>query len=293
MRMRLLLLGSDNPLGQALLRLATSEGIDFTSLPAPCSDWTKESLADFLREGRPAALVNLAHYLPCLAALNSTRQREQEQLSRSLADYCGQQDIFLLQPSSYRVFDGSRTIAYEEQEVPTPLAECGQCLVRIENEIRMRCPQHVLLRFGWLLDESRGGHIQRFLQQAEQGGALAVADDRRGNPTLVDDAARVLLAVLKQLDCDAPLWGTYHYGGTEASTALALHQAILEEAGRFHPALHAELLPTPHELCPDAREEPQHAVLSCKKILQTFGIKPRAWRVGLKDVLARYFQCAC
>jgi nucleoside-diphosphate-sugar epimerase len=47
----------------------------------------------------------------------------------------------------------------------------------------------------------------------------------------VDDAARVILSVLKQLDCKAPLWGTYHYAGNEATTPLALGQAILGEAG--------------------------------------------------------------
>ena len=62
-----------------------------------------------------------------------------------------------------------------------------------------------------------------------------MADDRRGNPTPVDDAARVIISVLKQLDCAAPLWGTYHYAGHEATTPLALGQAILTEARNFHP----------------------------------------------------------
>ncbi len=35
-----------------------------------------------------------------------------------------------------------------------------------------------------------------------------------------------------------------------------------------------------HAARPDAAEEPQHAVLACKKILHTFGIKPRAWRAA-------------
>lgn len=62
-----------------------------------------------------------------------------------------------------------------------------------------------------------------------------MADDRRGNPTPVDDAARVIISVLKQLDCAAPLWGTYHYAGHEATTPLALGQAILTEARGYHP----------------------------------------------------------
>jgi len=287
MRMRLLLLGSDTPSGQALARLLSSESIDFTSLCTPHSDLPVE---DFLHKTRPAVLLNLAHDQAGCSAINLRRLRQHEALTHCLATYCARHNIILLQPSSYLVFDGVRTIAYDEQESPEPLSEHGRCLARIEKSIRTACPQHVLVRFGWLLDESPNGHLHDFLQRARQGGSLPIADDRRGNPTLVDDAARVLLAVLKQLDCGAPLWGTYHYGGIEASTALALYQAILEEARAFAPALNAELIPTPHALCADSQKEPQHAVLSCKKILETFGIKPRAWRVGLNALLTRYFQ---
>src|SRR3546814_8397873 len=57
-------------------------------------------------------------------------------------------NIILLQPSSYRVFDGSRATAYSEKDEPVPLGLRGQALWRIEQSVRATCPQHVLLRFG-------------------------------------------------------------------------------------------------------------------------------------------------
>ena len=48
--------------------------------------------------------------------------------------------------------------------------------------------------------------------------------------------------------------------------------------------------PQAHAARPDAVDEPQHAVLACKKILHTFGIKPRAWRSGLPSLLDRYYR---
>jgi dTDP-4-dehydrorhamnose reductase len=186
-----------------------------------------------------------------------------------------------VQPSSYRVFDGSRATAYSEKDEPVPLGLRGQALWRIEQSVRATCPQHVLLRFGWLLDDSADGTLGRFLARAEQPEELLLADDRRGNPTPVDDAARVIISVLKQLDCAAPLWGTYHYAGHEATTPLALGQAILTEARSLHPLAIEAPTAQAHAARPDAAEEPQHAVLACKKILHTFGIKPRAWRAAL------------
>ena len=62
----------------------------------------------------------------------------------------------------------------------------------------------------------------------------------------LDDAARVILAVLKQLDCESPLWGTYHYGGHEASTSLSLGQAVLSEARHYRSNLVEDVAPQAH-----------------------------------------------
>lgn len=292
MHMRLMLLGGGSALGRALIHLGAEADISFLAPRPPEQGWDSASLTLLLDETRPDALVNLAYYHDWFQAetLEAARLATQERATERLAELCQHHQIILLQPSSYRIFDGTRATAYGEKDEPMPLGLRGQSLLRIEQGVRSICPSHVLLRFGWLYDDSPDGLLGRFLLRAERESVLALADDRRGNPTPVDDAARVMLAVLKQLDCRAPLWGTYHYGGHEATTALAFGQAVLGEA-RVHRRLAVEdIQAQPHAASPDATEEPQHAVLSCKKILNTFGIKPRAWRAGLPSLLDRYYR---
>jgi dTDP-4-dehydrorhamnose reductase len=292
MRMRLMLLGGGNALGQALIRLGAEEGIGFLAPRPPDNGWDVASLTDLLDETRPDALINLAYYFDWFQAeaVSQVRLDQQEHAVERLAELCELHQIALLQPSSYRVFDGSRATAYSEKDEPVPLGLRGQALWRIEQSVRAACPRHVLLRFGWLLDDSADGVLGRYLRRAELPQPLPLADDRRGNPTPVDDAARVIISVLKQLDCEAPLWGTYHYAGNEATTALALGQAIISEATAMHPLAIDAPTAQAHAARPDAGEEPQHAVLACKKILHTFGIKPRAWRSGLPSLLDRYYR---
>lgn len=292
MRMRLMLLGGGNALGQALIRLGAEEDIGFLAPRPPETGWDAGSLTELLDDTRPDALINLAYYFDWFQAegVSAARLAAQEQAVERLAELCQHHQIRLLQPSSYRVFDGSRVTAYSEKEEPVPLGVHGQALWRIEQRVRAVCPRHVLLRFGWLLDESPDGQLGRFLARAEREQNLSFADDRRGNPTPVDDAARVILAVLKQLDCETPLWGTFHYGGNEATTSLGLAQAVLSEARHFRSNLLEDIAAQAHATLSDAAEEPQHAVLACKKILHTFGIKPRAWRSGLPSLLDRYYR---
>lgn len=292
MRMRLMLLGGGSPLGQALIRLGAEEDVSFLAPRPPQLGWDAASLTELLDDTRPDALINLAYYYDWFqaATVPPVRLEAQERGVERLAELCQHHGVVLVQPSSYRVFDGARATAYSEKDEPLPLGERGQALWRIEQSVRAICPQHVLLRFGWLLDESSDGTLGRFLALAGRAEPLWLADDRRGNPTPVDDAARVILSVLKQLDCDAPLWGTYHYAGNEATTALALGQAILAEVGAAHPVHPEHLAAQAHAACDDALQEPQHAVLACKKIFHTFGIKPRAWRAGVPALLERYYR---
>lgn len=292
MRMRLMLLGGGNSLGQALIAQGAEEDIGFIAPRPPLHGWDVASLTQLLDDTRPDALINLAYYFDWFQSETVCAKRfaEQEQAVERLAELCQHHGIVLLQPSSYRVFDGGRATAYSEKDEAMPLGLRGQSLWRMEQCIRAICPRHVLLRLGWVLDDSSEGILGRLLQRADLAGELELADDRRGNPCPVDDVARVILAVLKQLDCAAPLWGTYHYGGQEATTPLTVGQAILAEARTLRSMPSVDIAAKAHAACVDAAEEPQHAVLACKKILNTFGVKPRAWRTGLTPLLDRYFR---
>ncbi len=292
MRMRLMLLGGGNALGQALIRLGAEEDIGFLAPRPPASGWDAASLTDLLDEHRPEVVINLAYYFDWFQAgrVEPERLAAQEVAVERLAELCQHYGLILLQPSSYRVFDGSRTTAYSEKDPTSPLDARGQALVRTEQCVRALCPRHILLRFGWLLDDSREGLLGRFLQRLEGNSEVFLADDRRSNPTPVEDAARVILAVLKQLDCDAPLWGTYHYGGHEAATPMVVGQTILSEASAFRPLRGAQLIARGHAELDDAASEPQHGVLACRKIFHTFGVKPRAWRAGLHALLDSYYR---
>lgn len=292
MQMRLMLLGGGNALGQALIRLGAEEDIGFLAPCPPDKGWDASSLTQLLDDNRPDVVINLAYYFDWFQSsrVDEAALANQERAVERLAELCQHYQLVLLQPSSYRVFDGVRTTAYSEKDEVAPLDARSRALWRIEQTVRALCPRHVLLRFGWLLDDSPNGLMGRFLRRLEQGEKMALADDRRGNPTPVDDAARVMLAVIKQLDCQAPLWGTYHYGGHEASTPLVVGQAIYAEAAKYREFSLEGMSAIAHADCPDAVDEPQHGVLACKKIFNTFGIKPRAWRAGLPHLLECYYR---
>ncbi|RZI90342.1 MAG: NAD(P)-dependent oxidoreductase, partial [Pseudomonas sp.] len=62
MRMRLMLLGGGNALGQALIRLGAEEDIGFLAPRPPDNGWDPASLTLLLDEHRPNVVINLAYY---------------------------------------------------------------------------------------------------------------------------------------------------------------------------------------------------------------------------------------
>lgn len=292
MQLRIVLLGAGNALGQALIRHGAEYDISFLAPRPEQGTWTPASLTELIDEVRPDVVINLAYYFDWfqLGRVAADRFAAQELAVERLAQLCKHYGCILLQPSSYRVFDGFRATAYNEQHECNPLSPRGQALLRMEQSVRAICSKHIILRFGWLLDDSLEGMLGRVLQRAQAGDVLEMADDRRGNPTPVEDAARVIVAILKQLDCAAPLWGTYQYGGQEAATTLTVAEAILYEAKAWESSIKQEVIAQPHADFADAAIEPQHGVLDCKKITHTFGVQPRAWRSGMAELLDSYYR---
>lgn len=294
MRMQLLLLGGGNLLGQSLLELGAIENIQFHTPKPPQGGWSERSFARILDDLKPNCVINLAYYYDWFQSREVDVEKLNKQLAiiKSLINECSLRSIIFFQPSSYRVFGGTRITAYTETDAPLPISTLGQSLWQLEQLIAMKCTKHILLRFGWLLDYSIDGKVGRLLKRAETAKEICLADDRRGNPTPVDDAARVILGILQQIDCNTSLWGTYHYGGMEATSSLAWGQVVLMEAQNYDKTITTSILAKPHTSFPDAAIEPQYSVLACKKILYTFGIKQRAWRAAIPNLVKRFYQHA-
>jgi len=236
--MRLMLLGGGNALGQALIRLGAEEDIGFLAPRPPAQGWDAASLTQLLDDNRPDVVINLAYYYDWFQSgqANEAALTAQEHAVDRLAELCQHHDFVLLQPSSYRVFDGARTTAYSEKDEVAPLDARGRALWRIEQSVRSLCPRHVLLRFGWLLDDSRDGVLGRVLQRLEQSEPILLADDRRGNPThrlmmLRGSFWRCSSSLIAWHLCGAPIttaamrrpllcWLLRHYSVRQANTAM-------------------------------------------------------------------------
>jgi len=289
MRMRVLLLGQESLLGQSLMTQAAAEDIEFLQVSSTAVDWRPEAIDGWLDELAPDAVINLAHYHQQfqLIAPDVDQLAAYRLFNERLIDACAQHDLLLCMLSNTRIFDGEKKTPYTEKDELTPIGAQGAAQAALDRLLVKRCKRHLLLRFSWLLDQSSDGLLMRLIGQLQASQQVELAEEWRGNPTPVADAARVLLAVIKQLDCQSETYGVYHYGSAEVSSWISLAMSLGQEL-RTQELLSRDpvIEPVAYSAQLAAQFEPQNAALNGRRLLHAFGIKPRAWRAGLDDLLA-------
>lgn len=193
----------------------------------------------------------------------------------ALAELARERNIALLQLSSCYVFDGRKQSAYITSNPGHPFSQLGNWQWECEQALRTVLPRHIILRTGWSL----GRFIRKVQAGAGNGGVIKLAGRYRGQPVTFRDLARVMTAIIQQLDCGAEVWGTYQYAGAEEITQYELGLAIKDM-----PVM-PKGLRVVDEIPDWASLEPENATLNCTKIRNTFGVKQLPWRTGLVDEL--------
>ncbi|MEL0168316.1 MAG: sugar nucleotide-binding protein [Pseudomonadaceae bacterium] len=288
MRMRVLLLGKSSLLGRALNVQAAAEDIEFLTLDDEPVQWQSADIAGWLDGLRPDAVVDLSFYHQQFQVLAPAAEAlaQHSQFAAQLIAQCAQRDLLLCMLSNTRVFDGSKGQPYTEKDPLQPIGLHGEQQAALDAMLEQRCRRHLLLRFSWVLDTSEGGMLQRLMSQLCAEQTVVLAEEWRGNPTTVADTARVVLSALKQLDCNAELYGCYHYASGEMASWISFARTLAQElvsCGRIEREPGIE--PVAFESQPAAAVEPRNAVLSGRRLLYAFGIKPRTWRIGLPELL--------
>lgn len=197
-------------------------------------------------------------------------------LPLALGEFARDRNIAMLQLSTCYIFDGRKQTAYIASNPGQPMNQLGVWQWECEQGLRGLLTRHIILRTGWSL----GRFIRKVQASTAAGTRLSLPGRCVGQPLAVTDLARVMRAIIQQLDCGAEVWGTYQYAGSEG---ISLYELGLAIAGL--PGI-PEDLHLVDEVNGWGQLEPVNTRLVCTKIRNTFGIKQVPWRVGLTDELA-------
>lgn len=254
-------------------------------LLSPDIHW-EDALAarDYLAQHKPDVVINTLAWEEMLSA-------EQQTLlpivAANIATACAHLGVPLIHFSSYQVFGVDNKSSHSEKDIPAPVSATGQAFFAAEQAIEHSEAKFIILRLGWIIGSIGDNHLTRLLGAIQAQEPITLSTRLRGAPTLLSDAVRVCVALVKQISCGADNWGVMHYCSGDALNEAEFGEQLVQLLAQQHllkQDANFTLVDTASE------GQPLSAVLGCRRIRDAFGIQARPWRPSLLPLVKQWFH---
>ena len=285
------LTGEDLPLGQAISQRLRSGGIEVVGIENALFIKSDKEVRDYLSALTPTDYIVHAAELSWEQAEQNPADAQKMNVHSCLliSDYARKCDAPLILVSSFMIFDGAKKNPYISANSGQPLNVYGRTKMDAEASLIENYPRSLLIRLGWLLDADRNSWLGKLLRQLLKGETVVGYTNVKMSPTPVDDVARVIDAILKQLNCGIDVWGIYHYAGTEPVTHEVLLRTIHYQA-KGQDLLESQIVSDKYQPDNSQIKLPLNCVLGCIKLRNTFGIKQLPWRRYLPTLIEQQLK---
>jgi dTDP-4-dehydrorhamnose reductase len=293
--MKLLLLGANGQLGQALHRslsahasvvAATRDGQLFNGDACEVLDLAvAEQLSAVVDRIAPDVVINAAAYTAVDRAEDEPNAAFciNAQAPEVLAHSCARRDILLVHYSTDYVFDGQAAHPYAEEHAAAPLNVYGASKWAGEQAIRASGARHLIFRTAWVYAAQGRNFLLSMLQRARQGEPLRVVADQHGTPTPAWLIAEVTARVLTQ---HPHAQGTYHLTANGGTHWHGFAQTLLNEAAVLGLIDHAPAVAAIRSAdYPTRARRPAYSRLDTSKLQDLLGEEFPDWTLALDRVL--------
>ena len=292
---KILLTGVNGQVGHALKTKLTE--YEVIALSREQLDLTKiHDIRRVVREIKPNVIINPAAYTavdnaesePELAfAINATAPQ-------ILAEEVARLGAALIHFSTDYVYDGTKKIAYVEDDEVNPASVYGKSKLEGEVAIHAVGIPHLILRTSWVYGAYGKNFLKTILRLAAERDALRIVGDQVGGPTSSESIAH---AVVQLLDIWKPIQenqtGIYHFTNAGETSWHGFSCEIVNQynvliSSKNWPALKvnvrniAEITTADY---PTPATRPANSCLNNAKLKQVFNIELPTWQHALQQVM--------
>ncbi|WP_019624426.1 dTDP-4-dehydrorhamnose reductase [Thioalkalivibrio thiocyanoxidans] len=291
----ILVTGSNGQVGWELQRALSPLG-RLVLLDRACCDLADpEALRGWIREVRPAAIVNAAAYTAVDQAESESdlAAAVNAQAVRILAEEAKAVGAWLIHYSTDYVFDGSGERPWREEDPIGPKSVYGATKLEGEQAIIASGAAALIFRTSWVFGVHGHNFLKTMLKVSRERPELKVVADQMGAPTpahlIADVTAHALRDALNGRI--AQRGDIFHLAPRGATSWHAYAELLIEHAKtlgwpiktRSVHAITSSEWPTP-------AARPANSRLDCRKLEATFGLRLPEWEAGVKRVVEQVVQ---
>jgi dTDP-4-dehydrorhamnose reductase len=296
--MTILLLGKTGQVGWELNRALAPLG-SLVAVGREVADFDRpEELVRFVRQQRPALIVNAVAYTAVDKAEQEpgAAQRVNSDAVAMLAEAACELDSWLIHYSTDYVFDGTKQGAYVEDDATNPISVYGQTKRSGELAIAASGCRHLIFRTSWVHAPRGHNFIRTVMRLARERDELRMVADQTGAPTgaslIADTTALAIQGIIGDRPSNvAP--GTYHLTAAGETSWHELARLVVSEAL----SLGAELKTRPEAIVPIATSDypvpaprPANSRLDTTKLRTALGVDFPDWKIDVRRAVSELLR---
>jgi dTDP-4-dehydrorhamnose reductase len=286
--MRILLTGRQGQLGWELQRVLApvahviALGREDLDLSQP------DRIRQQVEATRPDLIINAAAY----TAVDRSESDEaaamaiNAQAPAAFAESAARLGVPLIHYSTDYVFDGTKSGAYAETDIPNPLGVYGRSKLAGEHAIQAcGCP-YLIFRISWIYDVRGKNFLLTMLRLAREKPELRVVRDQIGAPTWSRMVAEATGSIVSATRGDlAQHTGLYHLAAAGSTSWHGFATRIVALGAERGLCAPVPVLPIATSEYPTPTRRPLNSLLDSRKVKATFGIALPDWSEGLRSCM--------
>lgn len=283
MNKRILVIGSNGQLGQALAKLASQyPHLSFVHTTRKVLDLSQTQLiTDYFKDKDFNIIINCAAYTAVDNAETESELADQinHRAVKQLAEIAKQKNMTLIHISTDYVFNGENFKPYVETDKTDPQNVYGITKLKGEQAIQQLSPKSIIIRTSWVYSEFGNNFVKTMLRLGQERDSLNIIFDQIGSPTYAGDLAKAILDIIlhKDFDKKSQIPSLYHYSNEGVCSWYDFAKAIFEIS-----KIHCKVNPIETRDYPTPAKRPYYSLMNKSQIKQDYGLDIPYWKDSVR-----------
>lgn len=194
-----------------------------------------------------------------------------------IAKYSAKNEVKLIHISTDYVFDGTSSVALDEEALTNPINVYGETKKLGELACLKENPNSIIIRTSWVYSKFGNNFVKTMQRLMQERDSISVVNDQIGSPTYAADLAR---AVIKIISFEKWIPGIYNYSN-EGEISWYEFALDIKALGGYN----CKVEGIPSSAYPTPAKRPFFSLLDKSKIKEIYAVDAPNYKESLKKML--------